>query len=134
MDYFLALPNHPDLAKLKLSASEWQVLSDFHRILDNVSAVYIECQLMMISQVPHVVQHRVSGEKLPRLGLSVPYFELFMTGWEELRDDQPRLKPWIKVSLDWAGKYYNRMDETTAYVIAMCMLYDQSYTQADMIS
>lgn len=66
-----------------------------------------------------MVQHRVSGDKLPRLGLSVPYFELFMTGWEGLRDSQVRLKPWLNIGLKWALKYYSRMDDTTAHVIAM---------------
>lgn len=67
-----------------------------------------------------MVQNRVSGEKLPRLGLSVPYFEIFMTGWEKLGESRPHLKPLLDIGLDWAKKYYNRMDDTTAYIIAMC--------------
>lgn len=61
---------------------------------------------------------------MPRLGLAVPYFELFMTGWEELQDNEPRLRPWLDVGLRWATKYYNRMDDTIAYVVAMrtCLL------------
>lgn len=96
------------------------MLKDYHAILD-VSTLRLHRALANdCVQIPHVVQHRVSGEKLPRLGLSVPYFELFMTGWEDLRDNEPHLKPWLDIGLRWAMKYYSRMDDTTAYVIAMC--------------
>lgn len=44
-----------------------------------------------------------------------------MTGWESLRDTQPHLKPWLDVGINWASKYYSRMDDTSAYVIAMRM-------------
>ncbi|KAG6370075.1 hypothetical protein JVT61DRAFT_12481 [Boletus reticuloceps] len=68
VNYFLGLPNHCELKKLKLSNWQWIVLGNKHKILD----------------VPHVVHHLVSSEKQPHLGWLVPYFKLFMTGWEEL--------------------------------------------------
>lgn len=45
-----------------------------------------------------------------------------MTRWEKLRTKYPELKPWVDVGLEWAEKYYDRMDDTDAYVIAMCEL------------
>jgi len=43
-----------------------------------------------------------------------------MTEWESLRVDCPKLKFWMEIGLRWAKKYYIRMDDTDAYVIAMC--------------
>jgi hypothetical protein len=43
-----------------------------------------------------------------------------MTAWEKLRQTNKRTKPFIDVGLHWANIYYNRMDNTRAYVIAMC--------------
>jgi len=43
-----------------------------------------------------------------------------MTQWEGLATDHPNLKPWTDISLKWATKYYRRMDDTRAYIIAMC--------------
>jgi hypothetical protein len=75
-----------------------------------------------ILQVPHKVQQRMSSESLPRLGSAVPCFELFMSAWEMLGATHPCVKPWTDVGLEWATKYYQRMDNTRAYVIAMCAL------------
>jgi hypothetical protein len=43
-----------------------------------------------------------------------------MTAWENKAKATPRLKPFIDIGLKWAEKYYKRMDDTRAYVIAMC--------------
>lgn len=43
-----------------------------------------------------------------------------MSAWETLGSTIPRMKPWTDIGLKWATKYYKRMDETRAYVIAMC--------------
>ena len=42
-----------------------------------------------------------------------------MTKWEKLAKTKG-LEPFVKAGLDWAYKYYNRMDHTKAYVVAMC--------------
>lgn len=64
----------------------------------------------------------MSSETLPRLGSAVPCFELFMSAWEALGTTNPRLQPWTDVGLVRATQYYKRMDNTRAYVIAMCKL------------
>src|SRR6266581_6097255 len=60
------------------------------------------------------------SETTPILSHAIPNFEMFMTEWESLRVDCPELKFWTEIGLHWAKKYYIRMDDTDAYVIAMC--------------
>lgn len=62
----------------------------------------------------------MSNESRPRLSSSIPQFELFMTAWEKKAESTPRLQPFIDIGLEWAKKYYNHMDNTCAYVVAMC--------------
>src|ERR1700679_3427693 len=63
----------------------------------------------------------MSREETPVLTGSLPAFEMFMTSWEMLGEKHPRLAPFIDIGLKWASKYYCRMDQTRAYVIAMGM-------------
>jgi hypothetical protein len=51
---------------------------------------------------------------------TIPVFETFMTNWEEIAEKHPRLKRFIEPGLEWATRYYNRMDGTKAYIVAMC--------------
>lgn len=67
-----------------------------------------------------MVQQIMSGESMPILSGAIPAFEMFMTKWEKLGAEHPHLKPFIQPGLDWAYKYYKRMDRTSAYIIAMC--------------
>ena len=62
----------------------------------------------------------MSSESTPVLSRTILTFE--MTEWEKLMEEYSILKPWIEISLRWATKYYIRMDETEAYVVAMCKL------------
>ncbi|KAI6123270.1 hypothetical protein EDD16DRAFT_1421010, partial [Pisolithus croceorrhizus] len=75
LDYFLALPNQKELEGYALSPSQWLVLEDFEHIL----------------QVPLRVQQRMSSESLPRLGSTVPCFELLMSAWETLGETNAHL-------------------------------------------
>ncbi|KAI6011883.1 hypothetical protein BKA83DRAFT_4065217 [Pisolithus microcarpus] len=104
LDYFLALPNQKELEGYALSPLQWLVLEDFECIL----------------QVPLRVQQRMSSESLPRLGSTVPCFELLMSAWETLGETDVCLRPWTDVGLKWAVEYYQQMDNTRAYVISMC--------------
>lgn len=61
----------------------------------------------------------MSAEKTPILSGAIPAFEMFMSRWEKLGREHPHLKPLIKPGLEWAYKYYGRMDRTRAYIIAM---------------
>ena len=46
-----------------------------------------------------------------------------MTDWKILGDEHEGLKYWTEIGLDWAKKYYIRMDKTDAYVVTMCKFY-----------
>jgi len=63
----------------------------------------------------------MSSEQFPRLGCTVLTFELVMTAWENLANGTPCLQPYLSVDLEWAKKYYVQMDNTHAYIVAMCM-------------
>ena len=66
----------------------------------------------------------MAAEKTPILSGAIPAFEIFMSQWEKLSKEHPRLKDLIKPGLDWAYMYYNRMDRTKAYIIAMRKKFD----------
>lgn len=72
-------------------------------------------------QHSHAAQHVMSKELTPVLAGAVPTFERFMSRWERLSLAQPHLAPAINAGLEVAYKYYKQMDNTTAYIIAMCM-------------
>lgn len=71
-------------------------------------------------QFPHAVQQVMSKEKTPVLAGTIPSFERFMTSWEKLAKKNEHLAPAIKIGLKFAYKYYRRMDDTSAYMVAMC--------------
>lgn len=75
--------------------------------------------LQSYQQVPHVVQQVMSGESTPLLCGAIPAFEMFMTRWENIIAEHPRLGRLVRPGLDWAYKYYGRMDRTRAYFVAM---------------
>jgi len=103
IDSFLASPVNKDLQTLRLTDVEWNTLQDIEAIL----------------AVPHAAQQTMSKESTPILSGSIPAFEMFMSSWEQLAEKIPRLKPFINEGLKWAFKYYERMDRTDAYVVAM---------------
>lgn len=73
-----------------------------------------------LCQAPHHVQQVMCGETTPLLSGAIPAFEMFMTRWENM-SQRANLKSIIAPGLEWAAKYYSRMDRTRAYIIAMCM-------------
>ncbi|KAG6805907.1 hypothetical protein H0H92_013515, partial [Tricholoma furcatifolium] len=91
------------LKKFELTASDW----------DRLDA------LITILQFPHDVQHVMAKEKVPVLAGTIPSFEIMMSRWERLASRHADLKPIIDVGLDYATKYYKKMDDTEAYVVAM---------------
>jgi hypothetical protein len=56
---------------------------------------------------------------MPVLSSAVGIFEIFMSQWEALGEEYPKLTPWIKVGLLWAKKYYNLMDDIDAYIVTI---------------
>jgi hypothetical protein len=65
----------------------------------------------------------MSREETPVLAGTLPAFEMFMSAWERLAENHPRLGPFIEIGLHWARKYYCRMDQTRAYIVAMGQFY-----------
>ena len=65
----------------------------------------------------------LSKEETPVLAGAIPAFEIFLTKMEKLAEVKPHLKLFIDEGLSFAYKYYNRMDQTNAYVIAMCRFF-----------
>jgi len=64
----------------------------------------------------------MSAEKTPTLAYSMIHFEMFMTRWEQLAETNSALKPYIDIGIEWATKYYQRMDNSRAYIICMSTL------------
>jgi len=64
----------------------------------------------------------MSKERTPVLSGAIPAFEMFMTAWEQLGREHPRLSRWTDIGIQWATTYYKKMDDSSAYVIAMCEL------------
>ena len=62
----------------------------------------------------------MSGESTPLLTGAIPAFKMFMMVWENLANKKQHLKRYINIGLEWATKYYTKMDNTHAYIIAMC--------------
>ena len=99
---------------LMLSLQSWPLV--FPQI--QIHPLFVQCSV----QVPYMVQQIMSAKLMPVLSGAVPSFEIFITWWEKLCTTYPELKPWVDVRLRWAKKYYTCMDNTNAYVIAMCEL------------
>ncbi|KAJ6467257.1 ribonuclease H-like domain-containing protein, partial [Mycena sanguinolenta] len=78
---------------------------------------------VVLAAQPHTVQTAMSTENTPILAGAIPAFELFMTSWKAMLDDVDlqveNIRNFIHPGLAIAKKYYNRMGETDAYIIAM---------------
>ncbi|KAG6905719.1 hypothetical protein DXG01_001143 [Tephrocybe rancida] len=61
----------------------------------------------------------MANKKLPILSAAIPAFEKFMMALEALKALCPDLADVIDIGLTKAVKYYKRMDETIAYVVAL---------------
>jgi hypothetical protein len=62
----------------------------------------------------------MSKENTLVLAGAVPSFKRFMTSWERLAEKNQHLAPAIKVGLKFAYKYHKKMDDMSAYMVAMC--------------
>jgi hypothetical protein len=71
-------------------------------------------------QVPHTFQQSMLSKATLVLLHAIIYLEMLMMEWEKLGEQHKVLKLWTDISLRWATKYYIKMDDTNAYVIAMC--------------
>jgi hypothetical protein len=66
----------------------------------------------------------MSAESTPVLASAIPSFELFMSAWGAMLADiylqHENVGKFIHPGLAIATKYYNKMGDTDAYIIAMC--------------
>lgn len=64
----------------------------------------------------------LSSERLPTLCKYLTTFERFYISWKKAGNDpnNPQFRPFVQEGLKWVEKYYNRMGDTKAYIIAMC--------------
>ncbi|KAF8264712.1 hypothetical protein EI94DRAFT_1543448, partial [Lactarius quietus] len=89
--------------------------------------------------IPHNFRHSMSSESTPVLSHAIISFKMFMTELEELGEQHKILKPWMKIGLHWATKYYIRMNDTDVYVMmmflnpAICFLWIQAQWEAEYI-
>lgn len=61
----------------------------------------------------------LAGERTPLLSGAIPTFEMFLTNWEQLQGNL-RVGDFVSKGVATATKYYNRMDQTDAYIVSMC--------------
>jgi hypothetical protein len=61
----------------------------------------------------------MSSERTLILSGAIPTFEMFMMTWEKILPQHPHLKMYVEPGLEWAYRYYKRMDHTPAYIISM---------------
>ncbi|EGO03172.1 hypothetical protein SERLA73DRAFT_149578 [Serpula lacrymans var. lacrymans S7.3] len=76
----------------------------------------------IILMVPHIAQQVMSGESMPLLGGCIPMLETVTTQWETLAENSPRLSIFTSIALKWANKYYQQVDNTSAYILAMLIM------------
>ncbi|KAJ7478434.1 hypothetical protein FB451DRAFT_1131681 [Mycena latifolia] len=66
----------------------------------------------------------MSSENTPILASAIPAFELFIASWKAMLNDadlrSENIGNFIRPGLAIAEKYYNKMADTDAYIIAMC--------------
>jgi hypothetical protein len=66
----------------------------------------------------------MSSENTPILAATIPAFELFISSWEAMIADSDledqNIANIIFPGLEIARKYYDKFDNTDAYIIAMC--------------
>ena len=69
----------------------------------------------------------MAAENTPMLAATIPAFELFVNSWEAMKVDPVlsamNISHLIDAGLAIAQKYYNKFDDTDAYIIAMCTLF-----------
>ena len=108
-----------------MSDLDWDILEGLEAVLSVRLFLYPRFLDVRSSkqQVPHTFQQSMSSESTPVLSRAISSFEMFMTDWEILGAEHSILKFWTDIGLDWAKKYYIRMDETDAYVVTMCKFY-----------
>ena len=95
-----------------------------------ITSVFTSCPRKRESRTPRLrdsclrLLHTMARENIPVLCGGIIAFEVFMTAWEEQQagyalESHPA-SDWIEEGLFWARKYYNRMNNSKAYIVTMC--------------
>lgn len=71
-------------------------------------------------QIPYAAQQCMASKSTPVLSGAIPALEMLILQWDALGTNAPQFAPYVKVGLEWARDYYQRMGQTRAYTIAMC--------------
>ncbi|KAJ7165784.1 hypothetical protein C8R46DRAFT_900277, partial [Mycena filopes] len=103
IDEFLSSNEFDELHKYRLGDTEWDALEAFKKVLE----------------VPHAFQQRLSAEKTPTPGDTLPAFEAMIVVWERMQVDRPELAGIIQHGLNKLGSYEERLEKVPAYVLAM---------------
>ena len=77
-----------------------------------------------MGQVSYLFQQCLSSESMPVLSYAITEIKEYMTALEKLGKDHYILKPWVDIGVQWATKYYCRMDDMKAHVVAMYISFD----------
>ena len=87
----------------------------------------------MYVQQPHTVQTIMSSENTPILAATILAFELFLSAWEAMKTDrdlaEENVASIIAPGLTLAKSYYKKLDDSNAYIIAMCECFSTRHTQ-----
>jgi hypothetical protein len=66
----------------------------------------------------------MSSENTPILAATIPAFELFLSAWEAMKADEDLVEEnvasIITPGLNLAKSYYKKLEDSNAYIIAMC--------------
>lgn len=76
-----------------------------------------------MSQVPGVLMKDLARERVPTLTSAMQTMEFWITAWEVLGSQGERgerIAKFTALGIERASEYYSRLDQSTAYIIAMC--------------
>jgi len=112
----------PEFLHYKLSDLDWDILEGLEEVLSVSQQPRSHDRHSLYRQVPHAFQQNTSSELMPVLSHAIVNLKMVMTDWKGLGKRHDFLKLWMKISVTWATKYYVQMDDTDAYVLAMCKI------------
>ncbi|RXW12705.1 hypothetical protein EST38_g13150 [Candolleomyces aberdarensis] len=92
-----------DLQKYHLAESEWEILNNY----------------ILILQVPHAFQQKLSHEKVPALYQALPHFHRMIAAWERQKELMPHYRNIINMGIEKLTDYVEEIEEIPAYTLAI---------------